>query len=151
MWKSDRKYFNNIKPVRSSDILKMLLDAANLLFGPDKPMVEQESGETNKLVDIAKEYVLEHYYEKICLTDVADKIGVTPSYLSTLFQRQLEKGFIDFLNEIRIERACTYLQQNYFKTYEIAYKVGFNDEKYFSKVFKKIMGCSPAAYRKIKQ
>lgn len=140
-----------LKPVRSSDILKMLLDAANLLFGSDKPMVEQESGETNKLVDIAREYVLEHYYEKICLTDVADKIGVTPSYLSTLFQRQLEKGFIDFLNEIRIERACTYLQQNYFKTYEIAYKVGFNDEKYFSKVFKKIMGCSPAAYRKIKQ
>ena len=85
------------------------------------------------------------------MPDVADKIGVTPSYLSTLFQRQLEKGFIDFLNEIRMERACTYLQQNYFYTYEIAYKVEFNDEKYFSKVFKKIMGCSPAAYRKIKQ
>ena len=36
-------------------------------------------------------------------------------------------------DRVRIERACCYLEQNYFKTYEIAYKVGFRDEKYFSK------------------
>lgn len=137
-----------LKPVRSSDILKMILAAVDILFGCENSLSEQETGEKNKLVEKAKEYVLENYYKKISLTDVADKIGVTPGYLSTLFQKQLEKGFIDYLNEVRVDRACTYLQQNYLKTYEIAYKVGYNDEKYFSKVFKKIMGCSPATYRK---
>lgn len=140
-----------LKPVRSSDILKMLLDAADQVFGKEAVLTETVSGEKNQLVEMAKEYVTEHYFEKISLTDVADKIGVTPSYLSTLFQKQLEKGFVDYLNEVRIERACTYLQQNYLKTYEIAYKVGFHDEKYFSKVFRKIKGCSPSVYRKTTQ
>lgn len=140
-----------LKPVRSSDILKMLLDAADEMFGQETTQVEAAPGEKNQLVEIAKEYITEHYFEKISLSDVADKIGVTPSYLSTLFQKQLEKGFVDYLNEVRIERACTYLQQNYLKTYEIAYKVGFNDEKYFSKVFRKVKGCPPSAYRKTNQ
>lgn len=140
-----------LKPVRSSDILHMLNEAADTLFGKETVFQTELSKEKNKLAELAKEYVQEHYFEKIALTDVADKIGVTPGYLSTLFQKQYEKGFIDFLNEVRIERACTYLHQNYLKTYEIAYKVGFNDEKYFSKVFKKIKGCSPSEYKKAGQ
>lgn len=140
-----------LKPVRSSDILHMVHEAADELFGKETTSIQDLVGEKNQLVEIAKEYVQEHYFEKISLTDVADKIGVTPGYLSTLFQKQLEKGFVDFLNEVRIERACTYLQQNYLKTYEIAYKVGFSDEKYFSKVFKKVKGCSPSEYKKTNQ
>lgn len=140
-----------LKPVRSSDILSIIQNAADELFGKETTPIQNASGEKRQLVELAKEYVQEHYYEKLSLTEVADKIGVTPGYLSTLFQRQLNKGFIDFLNEIRIERACAYLEQNYFKTYEIAYKVGFRDEKYFSKVFRKVKGCSPSEYRKTSQ
>lgn len=55
---------------------------------------------------------------------------------------------IDYLNEVRIDHACVYLEQNFFKTYEIAYKVGFRDEKYFSKVFRKVMEMSPSEYKK---
>jgi len=55
---------------------------------------------------------------------------------------------IDYLNEVRIDHACVYLGQNFFKTYEIVYKVGFRDEKYFSKVFRKVMGMSPSEYKK---
>lgn len=139
-----------LKPVRSSDILNMLNKVADQLFGGETKQNE-ESGEKNPLVERAMEYVAEHYYENLMLTEVAEKVGVTAGYLSTLFQKQLEKGFVDYLNEIRIDHACTYLQQNYLKTYEIAYKVGFNDEKYFSKVFKKIMGQSPTEYRKSSQ
>lgn len=64
---------------------------------------------------------------------------------------ELAKGSVDHLNEVRIEHACTYLHQNYLKTYEIAYKAGFRDEKYFSKVFKKVKGQSPSEYRKSHQ
>ena len=88
------------------------------------------------------------YPVNLMLSDVAQKVGISAGYLSTLFQRKMSKGFVDYLNEIRVEHACTYLRQNYLKTYEIAYKVGFRDEKYFSKVFKKVKGQSPSEYKK---
>ncbi|MDE6053085.1 MAG: response regulator [Lachnospiraceae bacterium] len=137
-----------LKPVRSSDILQMVNRVADELFGKQEEAGDEPAEEKNHLVELAKEYVEEHYYENLMLADVAQKVGISAGYLSTLFQKQLSKGFIDYLNEVRIEYACTYLQQNYLKTYEIAYKVGFKDEKYFSKVFKKIKGQSPSEYRK---
>lgn len=140
-----------LKPVRSSDILQMVNRAADELFGVQENVRERPAEEKNRLVELAREYVEEHYYENLMLTDVAQKVGISPGYLSTLFQKQLSRGFVDYLNEIRIEHACTYLRQNYLKTYEIAYKVGFKDEKYFSKVFRKIKGQSPSEYRKLNQ
>lgn len=137
-----------LKPVRSSDILQMVNRAVDELFGVQEDAKIKPMEEKNHLVELAKEYMEEHYYENLMLIDVAQKEGISPGYLSTLFQKQLSKGFIDYLNEIRIEHACSYLQQNYLKTYEIAYKVGFKDEKYFSKVFKKLKGRSPSEYRR---
>lgn len=138
-----------LKPVRSSDIFQMVNHAADELFGTEENGSIGTTEEKNSIVELAREYVEEHYYENIMLADVAQKVGISPGYLSTLFQKQLSKGFVDYLNEIRIEHACTYLRQNSLKTYEIAYKVGFKDEKYFSKVFKKIKGQSPSEYRKL--
>lgn len=140
-----------LKPVRSSDILQMANRAADELFGERKMVRIESAEEKNHLVELAREYVEEHYYENLMLADVAQKAGISAGYLSTLFQRQLSKGFVDYLNEVRIEHACTYLRQNYLKTYEVAYKVGFKDEKYFSKVFKKVKGQSPSEYRKSNQ
>ena len=64
-----------------------------------------------------------------------------------MFTQHEKCGFVDYLNKVRIERACCYLEQKELKNYEIAYKTGFRDEKYFSKVFKKIMGMTPREYR----
>lgn len=140
-----------LKPVRSSDILQMANQAADQLFGKAEEREPEITGEKNYLVEQAKEYVAEHYYENLMLADVAQKVGISAGYLSTLFQKQLAKGFVDYLNEVRIEHACTYLRQNYLKVYEIAYRVGFKDEKYFSKVFKKVTGQSPSEYQKQNQ
>ena len=134
---------------RSSDILQMVNRAADELYGISEYVKRKPTEEKNHFVELAKEYVEEHYYENLTLVDVAKRVGISAGYLSTLFQKQLSKGFVDYLNEIRIEHACTYLKQNYLKTYEIAYKVGFHDEKYFSKVFKKIKGQSPSEYRRL--
>lgn len=140
-----------LKPVRSSDILQMVNRAADELFGAAEEIRIDLAEEKNRSVELAKEYIEEHYYENLMQVDVAQRVGISAGYLSTLFQKQLSIGFVDYLNEIRIEHACTYLQQSYLKTYEIAYKVGFKDEKYFSKVFKKIKGQSPSEYRRQNQ
>ena len=136
-----------LQPERAADILKCLNRPVDDSLGLEEPCVQEEENGTNQLVKRAKEYIAEHYMENITLSDTAEILGITGGYLSTLFQKSLQCGFIDYLNRVRIERACCYLEQNYFKTYEIAYKVGFRDEKYFSKVFKKVMGMSPKEYR----
>lgn len=137
-----------LKPVRSSDILKMLVEFADDLSLPEKNIEGCKETGLNPVVNQAKEYIEENYYSNITLQQVADKVSISAGYLSTLFNQELKCGFTDFLNEVRVNHACMYLKQNYFKTYEIAYKIGFNDEKYFSKVFKKIKGMSPSEYKK---
>ena len=134
-----------LKPVRSSDILNMLITAADLIEG-----IPEEAIDKNNIVERAIRFMQDNYHKNLRLNDVAEKVGISPGYLSTLISKNKDRVFVDLLNEIRIERACTYLEQGTLKTYEIAYKVGFQDEKYFSKVFKKIMGMTPAEYRRMK-
>ncbi|MFQ9514321.1 MAG: response regulator [Eubacterium sp.] len=140
-----------LKPIRATDILECLNNLADEHIGKEEnePM-QQESVPKNPFVKEAQEYIYEHYAENISLSSVAEKIGISNGYLSTIFAQTLNCGFVDYLNMIRIERACGYLEQNYLKTYEVAYKVGFRDEKYFSKVFKKLKGMSPKEYRSMK-
>lgn len=141
-----------LKPVRAADILNRLNQLADAYFGPEEiVMVQDDQTLGNHFVKEAQEYIAEHYHENLSLAEVAEKVGISSGYLSTMFKQNLDCGFVDYLNQVRIERACCYLEQNYFKTYEIAYKVGFRDEKYFSKVFKKIKGMSPKEYRTMNQ
>lgn len=139
-----------LKPVRAADILTCLNKLADEAFGGEhNAAVVDENEQANHFVLEAQEYIMEHYAEDLPLSQVAEKLGISGGYLSTLFSQTLDCKFVDYLNLVRIERACTYLKQNYLKTYEIAYKVGFRDEKYFSKVFKKIKGVSPKEYRNV--
>lgn len=136
-----------LKPCRSTEILERIkVLASNDVPATPKSCGSRSSG--NSMVDAALMYLYEHYPEELTLTDVADQIGISPCYLSTLFTRTLGYGFADHLNQIRIERACDYFYDNKMKTYEVAFKVGFKDEKYFSSVFKRIKGKSPSEYRK---
>lgn len=137
-----------LKPTRAADILECVNRIADEYI-EKRPWQDEEGrdGQTNPFIEEAKEYIVEHYAEEMTLGEVAEHIGISSGYLSTLFMQILGCGFVDYLQEFRITRACSYLQQNYLKIYEIAYKVGFRDEKYFSRVFKKLRGMSPKEYR----
>ena len=132
-----------LKPCRSSEILEKL---EGLVAPAEKPQTAP-AVEGNHLLTAAAEYCREHMAEELSLSDVAEYVHVTPNYLSMLFSQNLG-GFVDFLNRTRIECACDYMHDSTLKIYEIAYRVGFRDEKYFSKVFKKITGKSPSTYRR---
>jgi len=141
-----------LKPCRPTEILSKL---ESLIEDADtqneaSPDINNKGNEkqTNRFVENAVEYINENYMEDLTLTSVAEKVGVTSAYLSTLFSQTLDYGFIDYLNKVRIDRACNYLFNSQLKTYEVAYKVGFHDEKYFTKVFKKVTGVNPSQFRK---
>ncbi|MDF2483945.1 MAG: two component transcriptional regulator, AraC family [Herbinix sp.] len=132
-----------LKPCKASEILEKL---ENLATHQLKKSTKAES-EKNQQVKMAKEYIKDHLTEELSLATVADKVGLSMSYLSTLFTQNLNCSFIDYLNHARIDVACAYMHDSKMKVYEIAYKVGFHDDKYFSRVFKKVTGVSPSMYR----
>lgn len=137
-----------LKPVRASDILQCLNKLADKYLSTENKENSSTSDIENGFVSEAKNYIEEHYSESLTVADVAEKIGISSGYLSTIFNQELGLGFAEYLNGLKVEHACVYLEQNYLKVYEIAYKVGFHDEKYFTKVFKKIKGMTPKDYRR---
>ena len=94
--------------------------------------------------------VQERYAEpELSLSALADSAGMSPNYLSTLFRQQTGKTFSDYLLAYRIEMARALLADTDLKIYEIAFRVGFSDAKYFSKAFKDATGQTPLQYRAV--
>ncbi|MGO4499049.1 response regulator [Paenibacillus sp. 2RAB27] len=94
-------------------------------------------------------YLDEHFTEPLTLTEVAKQFHFNPSYLSNYFTIHNKEGFNEYLNRIRIERACELLRDNaQISISEISSLVGYSDHSYFTKVFRKLMGTSPSHYRK---
>lgn len=95
----------------------------------------------------AIDYINAHYNEQVTLNEVAENIYVSTFYISRMFKKDLGKSFVDYLNEIRIEKAKELLRDIKYKTYEVAETVGIPDAHYFSKLFKKHTGVTPTEYR----
>ncbi|MEX2416028.1 MAG: helix-turn-helix domain-containing protein [Paenibacillaceae bacterium] len=92
-----------------------------------------------------------HYMELECqhitLCSVAQKVYMTPTYLSLLFKTNTGKTFIEQLTNIRMDKAKDMLKSTSLRNYEVAEKVGYHDSRYFSQIFKKKVGVSPSEYR----
>lgn len=95
----------------------------------------------------AMNYIRENYDRDISLDEVASEVGLNPSYFSKIFKEEMEISYSDYLNQTRIE-ASKQLLNNDMSLAEVAQEVGFNDQSYFSKVFKKFEGISPGKWRK---
>ncbi|WP_041741769.1 helix-turn-helix domain-containing protein [Caldicellulosiruptor kronotskyensis] len=81
------------------------------------------------------------------LSDIAEVCGISPNYFCKIFKEETGKSFVDFLNELRINKAKELLLSTNLKSYEVAEKVGFSDYKYFSMIFKKYTGLSPRKFK----
>ena len=99
-------------------------------------------------VKIAADYASRHYREAVGLGDAAEAAGVNSTYLSYLFSQEMGIGFANYLLNLRMEHAKKLLRESNLKMWQVAEESGFNDYHYFSKVFKKSEGMSPAQYRK---
>ncbi len=92
---------------------------------------------------------MQHNYQKNLTQDfIASLFYLNRSYLSTLFKQRTGMKFIDYLNDIRIEKAMELLRHSSRKMYQISKAVGYDNPKYFFRIFKKKIGCSPEQYRK---
>ncbi|MBU3113274.1 response regulator [Clostridium lacusfryxellense] len=111
-------------------------------------LVKKSKSESyRKIINIAMNYVNEHYSEDIKIQDITKGIYITPNYFSTVFKEEVGETFVDWLNSFRVEKAKALLKDIKLKTYEVAEKVGYNDYKYFSTVFKKYTGFTPKEFK----
>lgn len=91
----------------------------------------------------------ENLHIKLTLDNLAKEAGLSSSHFSLQFRNKTGRSPMDYLIHLRIQRACHYLDNSQLRINEISLKVGYEDSFYFSRIFKKTMGISPAEYRKM--
>lgn len=89
----------------------------------------------------------EYANRELSLSMLANRLDVTPNYLSALFTSETGLSFTRHLTQIRMERAKTLLRETNLKIYQICHNIGYSDQAYFSRLFKSLEGVSPYDYR----
>ena len=92
-------------------------------------------------------YIRNHYQEPISLASLAEQFYLHPNYLSRLFKEKTGKNFIDYITEIRMDKVKEMLADPNGKISDISQAVGYENPRYFSKVFKQTTGFTPREYR----
>lgn len=93
-------------------------------------------------------YMKDHLEEKVSLEDIAEAVGYSSSHLNALFTQRTSYSPVEYYNQLRIQRACSYLQFSTLKIKEIAFRLNYYDPFHFSNAFHKEMGITPKEYRK---
>lgn len=100
------------------------------------------------IIEIAKDQIRKTYMsDEIFLNTIAAEVGMSPSYFSSIFSKEMGKTFVEYLTEIRMDRAKELLMCSSMKISEIGYEVGYKDPHYFSYIFKKTQNCTPKEFR----
>lgn len=92
-------------------------------------------------------YIDEAYKAPVRLSDVAEREGISATYLSHFFSEHFGITFQEYLNNIRFEHAVRLMSASGMPLYEIALSSGFSDPKYMAKMFLRRFGCQPAEFR----
>ena len=87
-----------------------------------------------------------NYNEKILISDLSEMLNITTYHFCRLFKQLSGKTVIDYINNIRLEKAIPYLKEDKLNITEIALKCGFDDINYFSRIFKKYYNVSPTKF-----
>jgi two-component system, response regulator YesN len=87
------------------------------------------------------------YSEKLTLEYVANEVYLSPAYFSKIFKEEMRCNFNTYLNRIRIDQSKILLKESKIPLVDVAGMVGYEDQSYFSKVFKKVTGVTPGKYR----
>lgn len=110
-----------------------------------------EESETIAQVDVFEEmkgYLEQNYDKPVNLDELAKLFELNPSYVSRRFKQKFGMGVVDYITSIRIRKAKEFLVATDAKIIDVATAVGYDDEKYFSRVFSKSVGVSPNTWRK---
>ena len=107
----------------------------------------EHKGKTAFLVDKARQIIQTGYHEPINVQIVADRMKISSSYLSAVFKQEMKVGLSDYLIEFRMAKAKDFLKDTSLKIHDVGVMVGYDDQNYFARSFRKSFGVSPTEYR----
>ncbi|TCZ75787.1 response regulator [Paenibacillus albiflavus] len=142
-----RRYIDLYPDTIAIDSFAANQDEVTFLIGSIKQDREQQ---TLSVIDRVRQWIAEHYQEDLFMESVAELVHLSPYYFSKMFKQHVGVTFIDYLTEIRIQKAKEWIDEGLLSLKEICYEVGYRDPNYFSRVFKKVVGITPTEYKQSK-
>lgn len=130
---------------RRREILRSLRAAADSL-AVDRSLI---SGGGNQVVNRIREHVSRYYMDDIGIAQIADRLNLTPNYVSALFRKETGTTFVRYLTEIRINHARDLLDSPDSTVAEVARAVGYRSTRHFSRLFREVVGRNPSEYHRI--
>ena len=127
-----------------SDIKNLILSIYDRLMDSLKTTISQK--DYSEITKKAVAYIHSNFAKNISLNDVAEHSGVNSSYLSHIFKGETGKGFVEYINYIRIEKARILIENGNMGLKAIVKELGFSGYNYFFKVFKEFVGMTPLEY-----
>jgi AraC-like DNA-binding protein len=128
-------------------ILDTLAHVENYRLLASKGYQANDAKELNTRLDKIMHFINTNYQRKISQEEVAAKIGMTTSAFCRYFKEKTGKGFIFFVNEMRIGYACKLLIENHLSISQVCYECGFNNLSNFNRMFKRLTGSTPGDYQ----
>lgn len=139
----------NLKKLCDGDAYDYLEDCLDAFLEAMECIFARAEGKPHysRVVKEAMYYIKHNFESDISLLDIAKYAEITPSYLSTLFKREVGTPISDYIMDLRIKKAKELLENSDKKVCQIALEVGFHDIKYFGRAFRQRVSVSPAKYR----
>lgn len=109
-----------------------------------------ESG-GDKAIEIALQYIQAHFAEDLSLEKVASVVFLNPAYFSLLFKQKTGQGYKDYVTSLRLEQAKSLLSGSELKLMDIAERIGYNDVRHFTQMFRKKYDMTPTEFRNMQQ
>jgi len=110
-------------------------------------VVENHSEQRLKSIQKAIQFIEKNFSESITLEQVASHVHLSPNYFSSIFKMATGTTLVEYITHLRVEKAKALLMDLNHTVYQIAHEVGYNDSRYFCRVFKTIVGKTPSKYR----
>lgn len=129
-------------------ILELFVMISRVLKLEWERSIAEDSPQQKELVNLAIQFIRDHYERDINLNDICGYVFLSPSYFARIFKKEIGYSPISYLINTRIERAKELLAETEEKVSEIALSVGFSTQQRFNDAFKKITGLTPLEYRK---
>lgn len=110
-------------------------------------ILSKRAEKSNSIIEMAKEYIKNNYGKDLSLDEVSRAVNISPYYFSKIFKDGTGENFIEYLTNIRIDRAKELLETSDYSMKEICSMIGYSDPNYFSRSFKKNVGVTPTEYK----
>ncbi|MEH7120589.1 helix-turn-helix domain-containing protein [Neobacillus vireti] len=137
-------YIQKLEELTESKAVDQLVETALLEFA--ERVENSKKHKYSKPINMCQNYIFNHLYENITLSQLAELTSLNPNYLSNLFKKEVGISFLQFIQQSRIEEAKNLLSYSSYTLAEISTLLNFHDQSHFAKIFKKFAGVTPKQF-----